>query len=178
MRNKLTICFMIALVTASGAYANPEPPIEGKKIFMSRCAGCHNVNKPLTGPALAGIDERRSLDWIINFVHSSQSMVKNGDKEAVALYEKFNKVPMPDHKDLSEENIKSIVEFIKTEAKPADKESAPFSKPGGKKPEYTTIDPSDYWLFACLMASIILLIGVMIFASRVRMMMEKNRTRV
>jgi len=173
MKNKFTILFLSGLIMAFHANANPDPPIEGKSIFMSRCAGCHNVNKPLTGPALAGVDERRSMDWIINFVHSSQSMVKKGDKEAVALYEKFNKIPMPDHQDLTEENIKSIVEFIRSEAKPSGNEKAPFAKPGGRKAKYTTLAPSDYWLFAGLFASVILLIAVMIFASRVRMMMQR-----
>src|SRR6478735_4079442 len=78
------------------------PPVEeGKQIFTSRCAACHNVNKTLTGPALAGIKERRSIEWIISFVQSSQTVIKGGDKDAVVLFEKFNKIPMPDHKDLS-----------------------------------------------------------------------------
>jgi len=91
------------------------PPIaEGKAIFSTRCAGCHNVNKVVTGPALAGVDQRHSIDWIINFVHSSQTVIKGGDEKAVALFEKFNKIPMPDHPDLTAGNIKSIVEYIKS----------------------------------------------------------------
>ena len=68
----------------------------------------------MTGPALAGVDQRRSIDWIINFVHSSQTVIKNGDAYAVALYQKFNKVQMPDHPDLSPGDIKNIVAYIKT----------------------------------------------------------------
>ena len=73
-----------ALLLSMAAFAVPIE--EGKTIFAFRCAACHNINKTLTGPALAGVDERRAMDWIINFVHSSQSMVKAGDKDAVALF--------------------------------------------------------------------------------------------
>ena len=92
----------------------------------------------MTGPALAGVDERRSMDWIINFIHSSQSVIKSGDKDAIALYEKFNKIPMPDHPDLSDDKIKSIVAYIKSETKTAT-DTAPFDKAGKLHPAYTPI---------------------------------------
>src|SRR5215213_6546277 len=98
-----------ALLTTIVLHAAP-PAEEGKTIFTSRCAGCHNVNKQVVGPALAGVNQRRSLDWIINFVHSSQTVIQKGDKDAVALFKQFNNIPMPDHKDLSEGQIKNLVE--------------------------------------------------------------------
>src|SRR5206468_4896771 len=97
MKTKL---FFLLLIPGITAFANP-PSEEGKQIFTTRCAGCHNVNRILTGPALAGVDQRHSIDWIINFVHSSQTVIRGGDKQAVALFEKFNRIPMPDHPDLS-----------------------------------------------------------------------------
>lgn len=157
------------LLSGSNVKANPDnPPVEGKSIFTSRCASCHNVNKVLTGPALAGVDERRSIDWIINFVHSSQTMVKKGDKDAVAVFEKFNKIPMPDHPDLTEENIKSIVEFIKSESKPAGEEKAPFAKPSAKKLNYLPLSlTKDFWPLMGILGSILLLIATLLFAVKV-----------
>jgi cytochrome c551/c552 len=116
---KTRLFFIALLLVSFSAFATP-PVDEGKAIFTSRCAACHNVNKTLTGPALAGVHERRSMDWIVKFIKSSQALVKAGDKDAIAVYEKFNKIPMPDHSDLSEDNIKSIVEFIKSESKPVE----------------------------------------------------------
>lgn len=172
MKSKIFVSIILILFFNAGVNANPDLPIEGKSIFMSRCAGCHNVKKPLTGPALAGIDERRSMDWIINFVHSSQSMVKKGDKDAVAIFEKFNRIPMPDHADLTSDHIKSIVEFIKSESKPVEENKAPFAKPGKKLARYDLISTTDYWLFGALVVSVLLLIGALVFASRVRAMKE------
>jgi cytochrome c551/c552 len=162
MRTRL---FLLTLFTAFAVGTNAAPPSEeGKTIFNTRCASCHNVNKQLTGPALAGLHERRSIDWIINFVHSSQSMVKSGDKDAVALFEKFNKIPMPDHPDLTDDNIKSIVEFVKTESKTAT-ETAPFAKPGKLRPNYTPLSISnDYLLFIGFFATVVILVAVLLFA--------------
>ena len=116
------LLFMLFSIAVAAA-----PPIEdGKAIFTTRCAGCHNVNKLMTGPALAGVDQRRSMEWIISFVQSSQTMIKKGDKDAIALFEKFNKIPMPDHADLTDAHIKSVVEFVKSETKAVNEEE--FSK--------------------------------------------------
>ena len=89
----LFLIFGFLFIKTTNAKTPPEE--EGKTIFVSRCASCHHVNKTVVGPALSGVDERRSMDWIINFVHSSQTMVKKGDKDAVGLFKKFNSMPMP-----------------------------------------------------------------------------------
>src|SRR5688500_4732787 len=131
---KIIVALSILIGSSLSVSANPIE--EGKTIFLSRCAACHNVNKVLTGPALAGVDQRRSMEWITRFIHSSQGLIKSGNKDAVAIYEKFNKIPMPDHPDLTDEHIKSIVEFIKSEAKPVEENKAPFAKPSKKETAY------------------------------------------
>jgi len=169
MKTKIIVFLMMGLMFLRNvAKAEPDPPVEGKSIFTSRCAACHNVNKTLTGPALAGVDERRTIDWIINFVHSSQTMVKKGDKDAVAVYEKFNKIPMPDHPDLSADNIKSIVAYIKSESKQVGEEKAPFAKPGKKQPDYTPLSITNYWFFSGFLGVVVLMIMALLFAVKVK----------
>jgi nitrate reductase gamma subunit len=65
------------------------------------------------GPGLAGLSDRRSDEWISNWIKDSQGMVKAGDKDAVALFEKFNKIPMPGFPQLTDEEIKGFIEFVK-----------------------------------------------------------------
>jgi cytochrome c551/c552 len=160
--------FVIFALTVLGSFSLlAAPPVdEGKTIFNSRCAGCHNLNKVITGPALAGVHERRSMDWIVKFIQSSQALVKAGDKDAVSVFEKFNKIPMPDHNDLSADNIKSIVEFIKAESKPASEaEAAPFAKPSKIRPNYTPLTiQSDYGVFLAFLCVVALLITALLFA--------------
>ena len=168
----VSVLLMIFCMVAS-AYATP-PIEEGKSIFLSRCAACHNVNKNMTGPALAGIDERRTLDWIISFIHSSQTMVKGGDSAALAIFEKFNKVPMPDHPDLTDENIKNIVEYIKTQSKPVTEEKAPFAKPGKKQPFYQPISIRNYGFFIGYFTVVAALILSLYFAVQLKTF-ERNK---
>ena len=134
MKTKTKILLVIILLSISALSTFAAPPSEeGKTIFAARCAACHNVNKVLVGPALAGVDQRRSIDWIVKFVHSPQTIIKSGDEYAVALLNKY-KVQMPDHSDLTPENIKSVVEYIKTEA-----------KAGSEKPAVSTTETkTDY----------------------------------
>ena len=167
------IVFIIALSPFLQSFATP-PLEEGKAIFSSRCAACHNINKVVTGPALAGIDERRSLDWIVKFVHSSQSLIKSGDKDAVAIYEQFNKIPMPDHTDLTPDHIKSVVDYIKSEAV-TQTDAAPFKRPGKLRTPYLPISISNYGFFICFLAVAALLIAGLLFAVHIKSIERKMR---
>jgi mono/diheme cytochrome c family protein len=146
MKNRFFLLLFILAVIAINAKADP-PTDEGKNIFTARCAACHNINRAMTGPALAGVDQRRTIDWIINFVHSSQSVVRSGDVYAVALFEKFSKVAMPDHPDLTTDNIKNIVEYIRSESKISNTEKPPFAKPSVKRPYYVPLSIQSNYLF-------------------------------
>jgi cytochrome c551/c552 len=154
------------LIVSGMAYADPIE--KGKSIFMTRCAACHNVNQKLTGPALAGVHERRSIDWIINFVRSSQTMVKSGDKDAVTLFESFNKVPMPDHQDLTGEDIKQVVEYIKSESKAVVASTAPFAKPRDRKGNAVPLSSSDYGVFGGYLLMVGLLITALVIPVRLK----------
>ena len=174
MKTRITV-FSVLLLMATSLTAKADPIEEGKVIFMSRCAGCHNVQKVLTGPALGGVDQRHSIDWIVNFVHSSQTMVKNGDPQAVALFNSFNRVPMPDHPDLSEADIKNIVEYIKTQASTA---AATVVKSGISRQSDLLYRPltlqNDYLLFAVYLLAVAVLVSILLFVVRVRTLANKE----
>jgi cytochrome c2 len=163
--NRILTILILLVALSNKTFADPIET--GKSVFISRCAACHNINKQLTGPALSGVDQRRSTDWIISFVRSSQTMVKNGDKDAVAVFEKFNKIPMPDHQDLSEDEIKNIIEYIKSESKPLEENKPPFAKPGKKPDNARPLTLHDYHIFGIYFMVVITLIMVLLFAVHV-----------
>jgi len=173
---KIKISFVaLSFLILAGLWANALPGEEGKAIFIARCSGCHNINRVVTGPALAGVDQRRSIDWIINFVHSSQKVVRSGDPYAVALFEKFNKIQMPDHPDLSAENIKNIVEYVKAEA--AVKMTDPtLTKPSVRRPAYKPLSlTKDYWALISYLFAVLVLIGTLLFAVHVKELQMKSK---
>ena len=155
MRLQLFFCCLV-LSMALSTKADP-PSEEGQVIFTNRCASCHNANVKIVGPALAGIHERRSMEWIVSFVQSSQTLIKNGDKQAVELFASFNNIPMPDHKDLSAEQIRNVIEYIKSQAKTV-AAAAPLARVEKIRPAYLPIRATDYWAFAAILGSVMLLV--------------------
>lgn len=98
--------------------ASADPAMEtGKKLFSTNCAMCHALTKDdLIGPGLAGVNQRREQAWLISWIKNSQKMIESGDKVAVELFNKYNKVVMPAY-DYSDEEIKSILAYIDAEQK-------------------------------------------------------------
>jgi mono/diheme cytochrome c family protein len=94
--------------------SNPADPAlaVGEKLYTENCKVCHNLNNvALIGPGLAGINERRPQEWLIPWIKNSQKVVASGDKYAVELFNKYNKVPMPNY-DFSNDQIQSILAYI------------------------------------------------------------------
>lgn len=161
MKTKILFLSVFFMLGASNVKADP-PEMEGKTLFMARCAACHAVNKTLTGPPLSGIEERRSLDWITSFVQSSQSMIKKGDPDAVAVFEKFNKVPMPDHPDLTPDKVKSILAYIKSQSKGS--ETGITKKITTEHANMPLTINKDYPFFIGFFVVVIMLILALVFA--------------
>ena len=164
---KLRILLSALSLSIAGIALGDSPVDEGKTIFTSRCASCHNVNKTIVGPALAGVDERRNIAWIVKFVQSSQTLIKSGDKDAKELFAKFNNIPMPDHKDLDEAEIKSIVDYIKSQSSASTKKTTVF-RPEKVRPLYVPISAKNYWVFAALGFCIGLLVLSLLFLVKVK----------
>jgi cytochrome c551/c552 len=110
---------------------------DGKALFQANCASCHAVNKRVVGPALKGVHERWGNDEgeIIKFVHNSQAYINGNFKYsayAKKLYEEYNRSVMTAFTALSDAEIKSILDYIKTETEALAKaETAAPSAQGG-----------------------------------------------
>lgn len=126
---KKILLFSIA-VTAwqlqSGFAQNAD---SGEKTFKAVCSACHTIGKgKIVGPDLINVNSRRSEKWLISFIRSSQTMVKNGDATAVKLFNDNNKIPMPDQ-NLSDVQIKEVLAYIKSKSTPAKTAPAATTKP-------------------------------------------------
>ncbi|MCS6834365.1 MAG: cytochrome c, partial [Flammeovirgaceae bacterium] len=89
---------------------------KGKGIFAGNCAQCHAVHKKVVGPALAGVYERQSIPWLINFIKYPEKVIKSGDPHAVELYNQYKQY-MPNHDFLSDEEIIAVLSYIQDETK-------------------------------------------------------------
>lgn len=108
MKAKLIIIFVLMFVGFSG-YAQS---LSGKEMFNGNCKACHSIGGgDIVGPDLAGISDRRDVDWIKRFVLNSQEMVNAGDEQAVEVFNKYNKIAMPPHK-FSDEELDQLIGYI------------------------------------------------------------------
>lgn len=86
---------------------------DGERIFKATCAACHKIrNQRFVGPGLANIHEKRTKEWFIKFVKSSQTLIKSGDADAVKVFEENNQLIMPDHA-ISDADLNNLYEYIK-----------------------------------------------------------------
>lgn len=117
-----TYLFTVLLTfSLSSVYAQEIPTDEanisgGKSLFDANCKACHNVQNRLVGPALKNVYDRTpSVEWIFSFVKNSQKVIKGGDEYAVALYNEYNQTEMTSFDSFSNEEILSILSYIKNE---------------------------------------------------------------
>ena len=84
----------------------------GDALFKNNCAQCHAVNDKVVGPALSGIMKRRTISWVIPWIHNSAKVIASGDDYAVKLYNEYGKQQMPAFPQLSDKDITSIMAWI------------------------------------------------------------------
>jgi len=88
---------------------------DGKALFSANCASCHAVHKKLTGPALAGVEDRwPNKENLHAWIRNSAAFLKTGDAYANALYNEYNKTAMNAFPNLKTEEIDAILAYIKT----------------------------------------------------------------
>ena len=119
--NVLRSFILLALLSlVSIKVASAQSAAEGAVLFKQKCTSCHALNQKVIGPALKGILERRDEAWLIPWIKNSQAVIASGDAYAVKLYKEYNQSAMTAFPELSDNDVKSILVYIKEEGdKPA-----------------------------------------------------------
>ncbi len=117
LQNKRTfIMGVLTFLAFAGNSQHAWAQESGEQVFQTTCFACHTIGGGrLVGPDLAGVHERRSQPWLESFVKSSQSMIEDGDAEAIALFEEFNRMPMPDAL-VSDEQVRQVLSYIEAQS--------------------------------------------------------------
>ncbi|MFK7907903.1 MAG: c-type cytochrome [Chitinophagales bacterium] len=88
---------------------------KGETIFKANCTACHRVQGKLVGPALAGISDKYEKEWLYKWIRNSQEMVKEGDPNAVKIFNEYNGSVMTAFPTLSDRDIDAVLEYIEVE---------------------------------------------------------------
>ena len=83
----------------------------GEKLFNQLCTSCHIINEDYIGPAMSGILDRRSPEWIMNMILNPIQMLEE-DPIAIDLLEKYNFEYMY-NQNLLEEEAREILEYFR-----------------------------------------------------------------
>ena len=88
---------------------------DGKVLFASKCATCHNVFKKITGPALGGFQEKENGKWAN--IKDLTAWIKNpagfmaGDPYTTALKAEYGTI-MQASPDITEAEVTAIASYI------------------------------------------------------------------
>jgi len=83
----------------------------GKNLFNANCAACHQLNRKAVGPALRGVTEKYDRDWLYSWIKNGTQMIKDGDPQAVAIWEEYNRSIMTNYPQFSNEQIDNILAY-------------------------------------------------------------------
>lgn len=91
---------------------NEDMVQKGKEVFNQKCTLCHFTDKKLIGPALKGVYERRSPEWVMNMMLNPIEMQQK-DPIAKAL-QKANNNAVMSNQNLTEVEARAIAEYLRT----------------------------------------------------------------
>jgi len=111
---------LLACFTVLGFSAKAQGDAKkGEALFKtSACAGCHAIDKRMTGPALGDVMTSITDDkWLAKWVHDSQALVKANDHQAVDIFNKYNQSIMPAFPSVSDVDVADIAAYARAEWK-------------------------------------------------------------
>ncbi|WP_268225484.1 c-type cytochrome [Sinomicrobium oceani] len=160
----LSISLAILLAFSTTLFGQEGDPDRGKQLFNSNCAACHKLDQKMTGPALAGVTDKRDREWLHKWIKNNVALRKSGDAEAIAIYEEFNGAVMNTFPQLSEQDIDDILAY--TENPPASAAAAGGAGAG----QVVAAEPSG------IPNEVVLGALVLVFAMLAIMLILVNRT--
>jgi cytochrome c551/c552/cytochrome c553 len=86
---------------------------DGKALFQSNCAQCHNPVKVITGPALKGVTDRVTDRKLLhNWIHNNQQVLASGNTYFNDLFNQYGKAPMNTFPNLTDPEIDAILKYV------------------------------------------------------------------
>ena len=103
--------FLVTLLLPSLSISQEADIQAGKSLFNANCAACHKLNKKAVGPALSGVTEKYDKEWLYSWIRNGTQMIKDGDPQAVAIWEEYNRAVMTNYPQFSDEQIDNILAY-------------------------------------------------------------------
>ena len=162
------LLFYFLLITPSLVFSQEFD--KGKEIFTTNCAGCHNMEKRVVGPALENVIELQGRDWTSKWIVNNSELIKTGDAHANEVYKEYNQMAMPAFDYLKPEELNALLDYMEGFKK--DKElkvaaAAPAAPTDGTTANTETKKglPVYLWIFIILTLAILIVSAIVIVTS-------------
>lgn len=127
---------------ASAASPAAAGSSEGQQIFETQCSSCHNIGGgTLVGPDLQGVGDRRTDDWLVQWMTNPQAVIDSGDTYAKGLSDQFGMV-MPTL-GLSSDQVSAVVAYLDAPSGGATGAPSPSAAAGSPVPTASPVVQGD-----------------------------------
>ncbi|ESS73884.1 SCO1/SenC/PrrC protein [Methyloglobulus morosus KoM1] len=99
--------------------AKPLPNInKAEEMFRYRCSSCHSLGRGSgLGPGLYGVTLQRDRTWLKRWIKEPDKMLAEKDPIAIDLYNRYNKVLMPNLR-LNDSDVEALIDYLDSTANP------------------------------------------------------------
>jgi protein SCO1/2 len=105
---------------------------KGQYVFKTHCAACHTIGRGDTiGPDLLGVTSIRDRAWLRRYIATPEKLLADKDPIAVALFEKYKQVNMPNLR-LADVDVNAVISFMEARtaaSRPSDRPAAAKTSP-------------------------------------------------
>ncbi|HXB94027.1 MAG TPA: c-type cytochrome [Puia sp.] len=129
---------------------------DGRTLFQSNCAQCHNPIKVVTGPALKGVTERVPDQKILHaWIRNNQQVLASGNTYFNNLYDQYGRTPMNVFPNLSDGDIDAILRYVENYAEPMARTNTSTNAPASQE-DHTVLYGIVTFILACFVAGLYL----------------------
>lgn len=89
---------------------DPDLVTKGRNIYEMKCEMCHNYQGRMVGPELGNVVERRSPEFIMNFILNPSGMVRDHPVGQELLREYMTAMPF---QNVQKDEARAIVEYLR-----------------------------------------------------------------
>ena len=116
-KNNFRLLLIILGFIAVGNASYAQDPAKGEALFKSNnCGSCHKIDIRMTGPALGPtVASEPDEAYLIKWIENNQALIAAKNPKALAIYNQFNQSQMTVFSNLSDQDVKDILGYVKAE---------------------------------------------------------------
>lgn len=89
---------------------DPQKAANGQQIFQPKCSACHKLDEKYVGPALRGVTQRRTPEWIMNMILNPEGMTQQDPIARDLLATHFTQMTF---QNVTESEARDILEYFR-----------------------------------------------------------------